>query len=320
MSITSTYDFSKTNRQAPERKTVGRFKESPQIKLVRTVFKAMSVLTPGISARIGYRLLCTPPSGHERSWQRELRERASTSQLSYADEQLRLYEWGTGPTVLMVHGWGACATHMGRMIDPLVKAGYRVVAFDAPAHGHSTGSTVDPIQFAGAIHAVANHIGDIHTLIAHSFGVAMALLARRDWSLEAHKQVYISGINHCKWITDMFANYSGASDKVIERMQQIMIERYSGRFIWDQLSVVEMLRRTKEATLLIHDQDDGEIPFEHSVALHKAARMSDLQLTKGLGHHRLLGDAAVIQSVVDFVSTTQNDLAHLSHYRDKGSA
>ena len=80
----------------------------------------------------------------------------------------------------MVHGWGARATHMGKMIEPLVAAGFRLVAFDAPAHGESFGGSTDLIEYAAAIKAVARHAGPVHTLLAHSFGVAMALYARRD--------------------------------------------------------------------------------------------------------------------------------------------
>jgi pimeloyl-ACP methyl ester carboxylesterase len=295
MKMTSTHDLSfdqadtasacDTAPPTPTRRTVGRFRETPQIRLLRSAFGAMSAIAPGLTAHIGYRLLAKPPRASERRWQRELRERAHASGLNFAGGQIALYEWGnqTDPTVL-------------------VMAGYRVVSFDAPAHGASSGRQTDLIQFAGAVHAVAQHIGPIHTLMAHSFGVAMALFARRDWGVEAQRQVYFSCFDHCTWITNTFAQYVGVSATVVERMQQMMVDRHGGRFTWNQLSVVEMLRRTKQPTLLVHDQDDGEIPFQHSVVLHRVMPQSELHATSGLGHHRLLGNASVINRVVEFVS------------------
>jgi pimeloyl-ACP methyl ester carboxylesterase len=61
------------------------------------------------------------------------------------------------------------------LIKPLSEPGYRVVTFDAQAHGRSSGSHVDFIEFAEAVQAVRNSIGLIEALIAHSFGAAASL-------------------------------------------------------------------------------------------------------------------------------------------------
>jgi pimeloyl-ACP methyl ester carboxylesterase len=293
-----------TDSSLPARRTVGRFRETRSVKLMRSLFGTLSTLTPELAAHIGYRVLAKPPSATERHWQRELRQRARTTHLPFAKGRIAVYEWGCGPTVLMVHGWGARATHMGRMIDPLVQQGYRVVAFDAPAHGHSSGTNTDLIEFAGAVHAVAQHAGTIHTLIAHSFGAAMALFAQRDWNVQTQQQIYISSFDHCLWFTEAFGQYIGIKPAVLERMRQMMMKRHNGQFSWEQLSVVEMLRRTTQPTLLIHDQEDGEIPFEHSVALFRAAPYAEMHATCGLGHHRLLGNAEVISRVLRFVAAS----------------
>lgn len=45
------------------------------------------------------------------------------------------YAWGEGPAVLLVHGWSSHTGCMAGFVDPLLERGFRVVAFDAPAHG-----------------------------------------------------------------------------------------------------------------------------------------------------------------------------------------
>lgn len=271
--------------------------------MTRALFGVLCRTAPTLAAHLAYALLARPPRSAEKGWQAELREKARSSRLSLGAGELAVYEWGAGPAVLMVHGWGARATHLGRLIEPLVAAGFRVVAFDAPGHGNSLGRSTDLVQYAAAVSAVAQHAGPVHTLMAHSFGVAMALLARRDCGVQAQRQVFVSSFNHCKWFTEAFGKYVGLTPGVLDRALQMMVDRYQGRLDWDTLSVVEMLRRARQPTLIIHDRDDAEIPFEHSVALLQAAPNARFHATSGLGHHRLLGDAQVIERVLQFVSS-----------------
>ncbi len=286
---------------APPRRSVGRFRETPGIKAVRASFAVLCRVAPTLAAHMAYDLLASPPRCPERAWQTRLRESATSFRLTLGDGELAVYEWGQGPAVLMVHGWGARATHMGKMIEPLVAQGLRVVAFDAPAHGESSGSTTDLVQYAAAINAVARRTGPLHALLAHSFGVAMALYARRDWGFEAERHVFVSSFEHCSWFTRAFGEQVGLTPRVLERTLQMLVERYPGRLDWDSLSVAGMLHQTPQPTLLIHDREDAEIPFEHSLALLQAAPQAQLYETQGLGHHRLLGHAGVIEKVVDFV-------------------
>lgn len=285
------------------RGSAGRFRETGSMRLLRATLGAVSKLSPALAAHAGYRLLATPPRIAERPWQRELRQRAVASRLQFGADTLAVYQWGASaaPTLLLVHGWGARATHLGRMIEPLVSAGFRVVAFDAPAHGHSDGRATDLVEFAGAVHAVAQFAGDLHGVIAHSFGAAMALLAARDWGMAPRRQVLISAFDHCKWFCTAFGQCAGLPPAVVERMRHILVERYNGRFDWDQSSVVEMLRLGNRPTLLIHDEEDPEIPYAHSLALLRGAPRARLHATRGLGHHRLLGDPSVIREVLRFV-------------------
>jgi pimeloyl-ACP methyl ester carboxylesterase len=132
--------------------------------------------------------------------------------------------------------------------------------------------------------------------------VALALYAQRDWGINAKAYVLISSLNHCKWFTEAFSNYMGLQPGVMDYACQLMVERYQGRLNWDNLSVVEMVRKLAYPTLLIHDEEDGEVPFQHTLDLLRVAPNASLHATRGLGHHRLLGDAEVIARVVKFIN------------------
>jgi len=285
----------------PLRRDVGRFRETRRMKLIRRGFGLLSRVAPGVAARLAYRALATPPSAPERPWQAKLRESAKMTRLPFRAGHVAVYEWGVGATVLMVHGWGARATHMGKMITPLVMAGYRVVSFDAPAHGQSSGRQTEPIEFAAAVHAVAQYAGHVHVAISHSFGAAGALMAHRDWGDVADHFVLVSPIESCMWFTEMFREYAGVSASVMERARQMVVDKYGGRFQWRQMAVVDLLRSAGRPTLVIHDEDDAEIPYAHSTLILEAGDHVSRFTTRDLGHHRLLGDSRVIQRVVKFV-------------------
>lgn len=289
---------------APSR-TVGRFAQTPATLALRRVFAVLHRTAPGMAAQLAYAVLTRPPRVAERPWQTQLRTQADTHWLPFEDGRLALYSWGQGPTVLLVHGWGARGTHLGRMVRPLVNAGYRVVAFDAPGHGQSSGRSTTLPKFAQAVAAVGAYVGDVHTLIAHSFGVAMALWAQVDWSLRARRQVLFSSLDHCTWVTEEFARLVGLPPGVIQQGRQLMVQRSAGKMDWDRLAVGDLLRQTRVPTLMLHDAGDPEVPIEHlfNVMARCGERVLDVHVTEGLGHHRLLGDAAVIRRVMSFMGS-----------------
>ena len=92
--------------------------------------------------------------------------------------------WGEAgtPSVLLIHGWGSRATHLGALVKTLVVAGYRCVAFDLTAHGRSPGHLNTLPQTVRATRAVASTLIERAPLavIGHSFGGTAACLAACD--------------------------------------------------------------------------------------------------------------------------------------------
>ncbi|MCH7629876.1 MAG: alpha/beta hydrolase, partial [Proteobacteria bacterium] len=89
---------------------------------------------------------------------------------------LAAYVWGDADkTILLVHGWEGSPAHFRMMAAALVDAGYRVVSFDAPAHGRSTGQQTNLPDYGLAIETVMQHFGPIDAIFGHSFGAASTL-------------------------------------------------------------------------------------------------------------------------------------------------
>jgi len=54
--------------------------------------------------------------------------------------------------------------------------------------------------------------------------------------------------------------------------------------------------------LVMHDRDDREVGWNNGAAIAKAWPGAELVTTTGLGHHRIVSDAAVIRQVVTFLN------------------
>src|SRR4051812_7116655 len=87
---------------------------------------------------------------------------------------LRIAEQGSGPLVLLCHGWPELGYSWRHQIPVLAKAGYRVVAPDMRGYG---GSSVPADVQA---YAITDLVGDMVALLA-ALGESQACIVGHDW-------------------------------------------------------------------------------------------------------------------------------------------
>ena len=282
------------------------FFSSSSINALRRFNRLLCRVAPSAAAVFARRLIGTPPRHAPRKWESELSARAQSSSVVVGRRTIPVATWGQGATVLLVHSWGGRGTQMGRFVDPLVSAGFRVVSFDLPAHGEAGTGETDMVECAAAVAAVAHAESEngypVTAVIAHSFGVMASLLASREHGFVIPKLISIGAFESCRWFIDAAQKHLALSDNVAMRIRDNFEARHGYRVTWDQLSVVEMLRVSRAKTLIIHDRFDREIPYEHSYALRSVDRNCAYFPTVGLGHRRILADAAVIARSVSCLS------------------
>src|SRR3712207_6641379 len=110
-----------------------------RIRAVRAGFRATQAASTAAAARPADRIFCAPPASSLPSAVRDLFTRRERSSIVVDGGRVAVWEWGNGPTVALVHGWGSRAARLAVHVEPLLGAGFSVVAFDAPAHGESEG-------------------------------------------------------------------------------------------------------------------------------------------------------------------------------------
>lgn len=100
-------------------------------RAIRMSFHLLNPLPPLASA-LALRIWGTPPRARIRPAQAELLSQAERLDFDAGGSRIAAYGWGSGPPVLLVHGWGGHAGQLTPFVPALVAAGYRAV-FLAPA-------------------------------------------------------------------------------------------------------------------------------------------------------------------------------------------
>jgi hypothetical protein len=147
--------------------------------IVRAGFRVLSSAAPAIGERAAAWLFCRPFHSRTLPSEEAVLRSGEPFRLRAAGFDLAAWSWGDGPVVVLHHGWHGSAAHMAAFVRPLVGSGFRVVAYDAPAHGESPGRTSAAPELARALSAVAAALGGLHGVVAHSVGGAATMLAVR---------------------------------------------------------------------------------------------------------------------------------------------
>jgi pimeloyl-ACP methyl ester carboxylesterase len=268
------------------------------VRLMRPGIVALSALSPRIAARLAERMFLTPP--RHPAPQPELAALASARQATVRsdDANLTTWTWGDGPAVLLVHGWGGRGGQMFPFVAPLLARGHSVVTFDAPGHGRSPGSRSSLVEFIRAIHAVEGAVGPLQGVIAHSIGAAATACALRD-GLDADSAVFVAPPTDLALYATLALDTLGFG----RRARDLMRERVETRLgvPWSMLDVPGFAPLMRTPLLVIHDLDDIEVPWQDGAVIAQAWPGARLSVTSGLGHRRVLRDAAVVGEAVGFL-------------------
>jgi pimeloyl-ACP methyl ester carboxylesterase len=286
---------------------------------MRRAFAALQSVSPALAARLAERLFFTAPRVGMTSEALHLVRSGRRFALSTHGRSVVGWSWGAGPAVYLVHGWGSRAGQVTAFVRPLLEAGFRVVAFDAPGHGESGRGLSSMPEFARALQAVVERHGSARAVIAHSLGGAATALAA-SWGLRAGRFVLLAPSADPAAYAQAFASALGVRPDVMTRLRANSERRL--RFRWSDLDVCAMGARMTAPLLLVHDRGDTIVPFAEGAAIAASWPGARLLPTDGLSHRRLLSDPAVVAEAVRFVAGSSPPLsesAALEHelfYRD----
>jgi pimeloyl-ACP methyl ester carboxylesterase len=220
---------------------------------------------------------------------------------------------GKGPTVVLVHGWGADSTMYDEQKAALSKH-FELIVYDHRGHGRSSKSkekqtyTID--QYADDLRGLLDALKKkkVH-VVGHSMGGIVALnfairypryvnklilastFAERRISLGEKIQLFLARFIPLPLIARPFAksclmepdeeqvtriiNYYTAAGK---KTLLFSAENFGG------INYVKELPSLKMKTLIIHGDEDQAVPYEKGMALHRGITGSKLATIEGAGH------------------------------------
>jgi len=269
------------------------------IQLLKLGIRGLGGVSPQLAGRWVYHLWFATHRFAEPKRETYWREQAQQFTLPHKYGPLAMYSWGEGPPVLLVHGWNGRGTQMGGFAAPLVKAGYRAIAFDAPGHGRTPGNCSTIFRIVDAVDVIANEFGPLKGIVTHSFGAMVIARALRT-QLSAEKVVCINPAAQLDFLIDSFCGTLGITRRTRKAFLQ-RLENHYGTDIGRQISADENAAGVAIPALIIHDVDDSEVPWQQGERLAHAWPDARFMQTQGLGHTRSLRDHKTIQAAVDFI-------------------
>lgn len=265
-------------------------------------FAASAMLFPELAGAWAERLFLTPPRSRDAAATALDLIDARASFVQHKGRAIATWRWGgrEAPAVLLAHGWGGHAAQMRAFVFPLLSAGFRVIAYDQPAHGVSEGRLTGLPDFADVLAEVAAYYGGVRAVIGHSLGAAAAALALANRKASVETVVLVSSPADMIGYSRRFARWHWMPETVRRAMQTAIEERYG--VLWESLDVRRLATRLKARALVIHDRDDRVVPWTQGAQVASHWPGARLLSTDGLGHRRILEDDFVTRAAEDFIS------------------
>lgn len=260
----------------------------------------LAYLSPSSAAHRAFLIFCKVRKGRILPQQEAYLQGARHSQEKVAGHELQTYNWkGAGPRVLLIHGWESNTFRWRNLIEPLRQADFDIYAFDAPAHGASSGKYLHvPLYTQCVEHLVQKFKPDY--LIGHSVGGMTTMYhTYRHPNPGIEKIVTIGAPSEFYEIMENYQKLLGFNDRVMGALDQYIQKRFG--FGIRDFSTSRFALEIDKPGLLLHDRKDAIAPYSSSVRVNKNWKGSELISTEGLGHS--MHQAEVNQQIVAFLKT-----------------
>jgi pimeloyl-ACP methyl ester carboxylesterase len=263
--------------------------------------KFLEAISPKLATLFAAKLFSTPLK--HKIPKRELEMDKNTLQqkiiVPSIKKEIVVYQYGNAEKkILLFHGWSGRGTQLVKIADELLNLGFQTISFDAPAHGKSKGNSTLMPEFIAAILEIEKQFGPFEFAIGHSLG-GMSILNAIKQNLKVKKAVIIGSGDSVQDIIEDFIKKLQLQSKY-----GILLKNYfekKNNTTMDSYSAYQAAKEVKIPILIIHDENDDEIPINAAFNIQKHLQHSKIVITKGLGHRKILGDKTVIENIKSFL-------------------
>lgn len=275
-----------------------------QLHTAQFLFQTVGHIFPKTMAHKAYHVFSTPRWRARHTRTDAIIDSAQIKDFPFNNHIIKIYEWGEAnhPVILLAHGWESRGTALRMFVPHLLKKGYRVVAFDAIAHGDSTGKFNNLPNNARTIAAIIEHYKGIYGAICHSFGCSSIIYAQQyiNTSIQIEKLVFLAVPHKTKKIVDDYHQLFKLPRKVkrvfikkVEKAAGLPIEEIDVATAYPHVNVKDLL--------LVHDRYDDITSLDAAEKVVYKWNNAKLLITEGYGHFRLAKNPDVLKRIIQFI-------------------
>lgn len=273
------------------------------LSFIRTKLNLLASVNKKEAATQAFKLFCTPLSKYN-TLEREVFLRGQKIDFNLNGNIIRGYRcnYPRERKVLILHGFSSSCQNFESYVSLFMEKDYEVLAFDAPAHGSSEGSTVNALEYSDMVKKVVELYGPVQNFLAHSFGGLAVSLAMEDLPHdETTKIVLIAPATETSSAIDSALRMIGIKNPSMRKSIDELILKISGKeTAW--FSIKRAVKNIKASILWIHDEDDDVTPVKDAKEV-EIDNNSNIRFvfTKGLGHRRIYKDDEIKKLVTSFL-------------------
>lgn len=246
-------------------------------------FNLVAVFSPDTAAKLALKTFAKVRKGRVTPQQQPFLDEAKHSLEPIGENQIQTYQWaGNGPTALLIHGWESNSFRWRNLIQILREEGFHVIAFDAPAHGYSSGKIMHVPLYTECVEHMVQAF-DPKYIIGHSVGGMTALYhAHRHPNESVEKIVTIGSPAEFEEIVQSYQGLLGFNNRVLKAFDKLVFKEFGYHI--HEFATPKFVKGNPKKGLILHDRLDRIAPFHASQKVHDAWQDSVLIPTEGLGH------------------------------------
>jgi pimeloyl-ACP methyl ester carboxylesterase len=275
-------------------------------------FKLISLVSSRSAAESAFGLFCTPYSKKVTQPEPSTFAEADKLTIEIEGNKVKGFHWKpsepNGHKILICHGFDSRTYNFEKYVIALLDKKFEVLAFDAPAHGLSSGKTINVGVYRDMILKIENCFGPLSGIISHSFGgLATALAIEQLQANQDKRLVFIAPATETTTAMKHFFKAIPLGKDVLTEFEKIILEKGGHPSSW--FSVARAIQNFTCPTLWIHDKKDMITPYADMAHLPELKLQHvKFYITEGLGHSKIYRQEEIIQTAVGFFKPLEKTL------------
>jgi hypothetical protein len=273
---------------------------------IRAKFSVLASLSKSKAAEKAFELFTTPQYRNRKKLP-HIFEKAEKLEFEFEGSRVKGYRFNhpAREKILITHGYESTVLNFDRYIQPLIKKGYEVLAFDAPAHGHSSGTRINVLIYKQLLQKINRSFGPFKGFMGHSLGgLALSLFLEETPHDASTQLVLIAPATETTTAIDNYFRFLKLDEGVRKEFDDLIFRSAHKKPEW--FSVSRAADNIKARVLFLQDKQDEMTPYSDVEPIIKKKYSNfNFIISEGLGHRRIYRDSNSVKHIINFFDDQQ---------------